>query len=152
METAVLSAVAALAGSVVGGLMSGYTTWLSQRAQTKYSSLAHALARREDLFKDFIVAASKSYGEALVSNTPQLQDLVELYGMISRMRVLCSARLVACAEKVMDETMAAFSGPNRTVSELHDLLKSGAGIDPLKDFAKEARAELEGYGISLGET
>src|SRR6516164_3882880 len=132
MDAALLSALAALAGSVVGGLTSGFTSWLNQRAQAKANLLAHALSRREELFKDFVVAASKAYGEALTSSTPQLQELVELYGMISRMRTMCSSRTVACAEKVMAETLAAYSASNRTIPEIHDLLKSGTGIDPLK--------------------
>ena len=151
MDPALLSALAALAGSIVGGLTSGYTNLLNLRAQTKSSLVAHALSRREELFRDFITAASKSYGGALMSSTPQLQDLVELYGMLSRMRVMCSPRLVACAEKVVAQTIAAYSGPNRTVSEIHELLESGTGMDPLKDFARDARAELESLGISFGE-
>jgi len=68
MDVAFISALAALAGSVVGGLTSGITTWLSQRAQAKAGQLAHDMSRREELYKDFIVAASKTYGGAIVSN------------------------------------------------------------------------------------
>ena len=114
MDAALLSALAALAGSVVGGLTAGFTSWVNQRAQTKAGLLTHALSRREELFKDFMIVASRSYGEALMSSTPQLQELVELYGMISRMRVLCWPYTVACAEKVMAETVAAYAVPNRT--------------------------------------
>ena len=134
MDAALISALAALAGSVVGGLTSGFTNWWNQRAQAKASLLAHLLSRHEELFKDFIVLASRCYGQALMSNTPQLQELVELYGMISRMRIMCSPHLVASAEKVMIETIASYSTPNRTVAEIHDLLQSGTGIDPLKDL------------------
>src|SRR5690242_6945114 len=66
-DTAFISAVSALAGSVVGGLTSGFTNWLNQRAQMRANLVTHALSRREDLFRDFIIAASKAYGEALVS-------------------------------------------------------------------------------------
>jgi hypothetical protein len=45
------------------------------------------MARRDDLYKEFILAASKAYGEAIVSNEPNVQELVALYAMISRMRV-----------------------------------------------------------------
>jgi hypothetical protein len=86
MDVAYISALSALAGSVVGGLTSGFTTWLSQRAQAKAGQLALDLSRPEELFKDFIVAASKAYGEAIVSNEPQLQEIIALYAMISRMR------------------------------------------------------------------
>ncbi len=143
MDTAYLSALSALAGSVVGGLTSGITTWLSFRAQAKAGQRVHDKSRREDLYKDFMIAASKAYGEALVSSEPQIQEIVALYGMISRMRVLSSREIVASAEKIMLVTTETYFGPNKTIRDLHELLKSGTGIaDPLKDFAEIAREEL----------
>jgi hypothetical protein len=64
--------------------------------------VAHDLARREDLIRDFIVAAFKMYGDALVNSEPKMPEIVDLYAMVSRMRVLTMPRSVACAEKVMD--------------------------------------------------
>jgi hypothetical protein len=142
MDIAYISAVSALAGSVVGGLTSGVTNWLNQRSQARAGQLAHDMARREELYRDFIVAASKAYGEAVVSNEPQIQEIIALYAMISRMRVLSSPRTVACAEKIMITTIATYDSPNQTVSQLHDLMESGTGIDPLKDFAEAAREEM----------
>jgi hypothetical protein len=142
MDIAYISAISALAGSVVGGLTSGVTNWLNQRSQARAGQLAHDLARREDLYRDFIIAASKAYGEAIVSSEPQVQEIIALYAMISRMRVLSSPRTVACAEKIMITTIATYDAPNQTVRELHDLLESGTGIDPLKDFAEAAREEM----------
>ncbi len=142
MDLAYISALSALGGSVVGGLTSGITTWLSQRAMARAGQLAREMSRRDDLYKDFIVAASKAYGDALMSDEPPLQELVSLYAMISRMRVLSSPRTVACAEKSMDGIIGAYFAPNKTVRELHELMKSGTGIDPLKDFSEAAREEL----------
>ena len=142
MDAAYLSALSALAGSMVGGLTLGVTSWLSERTRARTAKLAHDLSRREDLFKDFIVAASKAYGEALMSNEPQIQELIVLYAMISGMRVGCLPRTIACAEKVMRAITDADVAPNKTIPQLHEMLKSGAGIDPLKDFAEAARDEL----------
>jgi hypothetical protein len=142
MNAAYLSALSALAGSVVGGLTAGVTTWLSQRAQVRAGQVDRERARREDLFKDFIVAAAKTYGDALTSNEPNLQELVGLYAMVSRMRVQSSMRTVGCAEKVMKATLDTYFAPNKTVSEVRELMKSGTGIDPLKDFSDAAREEL----------
>jgi hypothetical protein len=100
MDVAYISALSALAGSVVGGLTSGITTRLNQRVQASAERLAHNKSLREDLYKDFI-AASKAYGDAIVSNEPQVQELVALYAIISRMRILSSPRIVACADKMM---------------------------------------------------
>jgi hypothetical protein len=147
-DAAYLPALSALAGSMVGGLTSGFTTWLSLRNQARAGQLAHDLSRRDDLYKDFIVAASKAYGDAMLSNEPQMQDLVALYAMISRMRVLSTARTVACAQKVVEATVDTYFAPNKTVRELRELIRSGGGIDPLKDFSEAAREELQAFTSS----
>jgi hypothetical protein len=132
---------------VVGGLTSGITTWLSMRSQAKAGQRVHDKVRREELYKDFIVAASKVYGDAMTSNDPQIQEIVALYAMINRMRVLSSPQIVACADKIMRATLDIYFAPNRTVRELHDLMNSGDGqaLDLLKDFSEIAREELRAY-------
>jgi hypothetical protein len=142
MEVAYISALSALAGSFVGGLTSGVASWLSQRAQVRAARLEHELSRREDLYKDFITSASKAYGDALVSNEPQVPVLVDLYAMISVMRVVSLPQTLASAEKVMHSTTEAYFGPNRTVRELYEGVQQGHGIDPLKEFSQAARLEL----------
>src|SRR6201982_12401 len=142
MDVAYISALSALAGSVIGGLTSGMTSWLNQRSVAKAGQLAHELLRRQDLYKDFIIAASKAYAEALVVSEPKIEELIALYAMISRMRVTSSPNIVACAERVLVETTSAYFEPNRTVPELRELIRSGTGVDPLKDFAEAVREEL----------
>ena len=147
MDVAYVSALSALAGSVVGSLTSGFTTWLSQRAQARAGRLAHEMSRREELFKDFIVAASKAHGEAIVSNEPKLEELIALYSMVSEMRVMSLPRTVECADQVMRATIDTYFAPNKTIRELHELVQSGTGIDPLKDFSEAAREELHAFAL-----
>ena len=59
MDIAYISALSALAGSVTGGLTSTGVTWLTQIAQARSGRLSQTFARREELYRDFIVAASK---------------------------------------------------------------------------------------------
>jgi len=145
MDIAYISALSALAGSVVGGLTSGITTWLGLRAQTRAGQLAHNKSQREDLYRDFIIAASQAYGNAVVSNEPQIQELVALYAMISRMRILSSPQIVACADKIMHGTIDTYFAPNKTIRELRELVESGSAFDPLKDFSEMAREELRTF-------
>jgi hypothetical protein len=142
MDLAYVSALAALAGSVVGGLTSGATAWLNQRLESRTGQIAQELAHRLELYKDFITAASKTYAEALVTSEPNIGELISLYAMISRMRVLSSANIVARAERVLLETTSAYFEPNRTVQELQELIQMGTRIDPLKNFAEAVREEL----------
>jgi hypothetical protein len=74
-----------------------------------------------------------------------MQDLVALYSMISRMRVLSSARTVDCAQKVVEATVDTYFALNKTIREL---VKTGAGIGPLKEFSEAARKELQAF-VSL---
>jgi hypothetical protein len=145
MDVAYISALSALAGSVVGGLTSGFTNWLSQRSQAHTEQLNRDRSRRQELYKDFIIAASKAYTGAVMSSEPKFEDLIALYGMLSRMRTMSSSAIVTSAERILLETTSAYSQPNQTLPELSELLKSGTGIDPLKDFAEAVRAE---YGLS----
>jgi hypothetical protein len=147
MNPAYLSALSALAGSVVGGLTAGITTWMSLRSAARTGRFAVELARRQDLFRDFIVAASKAYGSALTSNEPQIQELVDVYAMISRMRVLCSPEIVACADTIMRLTIDTYFVPNKTVQELREMVKNETGIDPLREFSELARRELEAFAL-----
>ncbi len=142
MDVAYVSAMAALVGSVVGGLTSSGTTWLSQRAQARAGQMAHEMELREDLYRDFIIAASKAYGDALLNSEPQLAELVSLHAMISRMRIVSPPRTIACADKIMLTIIDTYFSPNQSVRELRDLIKVGAGIDPLRDFSEVAREEM----------
>jgi hypothetical protein len=42
-------------------------------------------------------------------------------------------------------TIDIYFASNKTISELHELMKSGAGIDPLKEFSEAARDELRAF-------
>ena len=78
----------------------------------------------------------------MLNNEPNIQELIALYGMLSRIRTMSSSAIVTSAERVLVETVGAYSQPNRTLPELTELLKSRTGIDPLKDFAEAVRAEF----------
>jgi hypothetical protein len=146
MDIAYVSALSALAGSVIGGLTTGLTTWLSQRVHARAGLLAQNMSERVDLYRDFINAASKVYGKAIVSSEPKIEELVELYALVSRMRVRSLPLTVECADKVVQITIDTFFEPNKTIRELRDIIKSGgASIDPLREFSEAARQELRAF-------
>jgi hypothetical protein len=145
MNAAIISALSALGGSVIGGLISGIATWAAQREQTRAVQRVHDKSWREELYKEFIVAASKAYGDAVANNEPQAQELVALYAMISRMRVLSSPRVVTSALKIMNTTIDTYFAPNKTIREIRELMKSGELVDPLKEFSEVVRDELRTF-------
>src|ERR1022692_709927 len=123
MNVAYVSALAALGGSVVGGLISGVAMWLAQRSQIQAGQRAHQISYREELFRDFIVVASKAYGQALMSNQPDLQDIFGVYSLINRMQVLCLPGTTACAQRVAEMTVETYFQPNKTFDDIRAMLK-----------------------------
>jgi hypothetical protein len=151
LDAAYISAISALAGSVIGGLTTDFTTLLSQRSQARAGMIAHDLARREDLVRDFIIAASKTYGDAIGNNEPKMPEIVDLYAMVNRMRVLGMRKTTGCADVVMRSIIDTYFGPKRTLADLRELVRTGQGIDPLKDFSEAAREELARVRVALKE-
>ncbi len=143
MDAAYLSALSALAGSAVGGLTTALSAWISQSVSARAGLVSSHLARRQELFRDFIVSSSKVYGEALTTSEPKIPELLELYALLSRMRVLCRPETVAAGEKLLSLILDTYLAPNRTFKELRDLMTAGDGIDPLKEFSLAARKEIE---------
>jgi hypothetical protein len=109
--------------------------------------VAHDLARREDLVRDFIVAASKTYGDSIVDSEPKMPDIIELYAMVSRMRVLGMPKTVERADSVMQTIIDTYFAPNQTMRDLREVAKTGKGVDPLREFAEAAREELRAVGM-----
>ena len=72
MDTAYLSALAALAGTAVGGLTSFFGSWLGQSAQFKAQLFLQEKGRRQELYRDFVEEASKVYIDALTNDQPDI--------------------------------------------------------------------------------
>jgi hypothetical protein len=142
MDSASISAFAALGGALIGGLTSFATSWLTQQTQAKVQQLSHKLTRREDLYKHFIEEASKLYADSLVHETPDVSQLIELYAMISMMRALSPSTIVQNADKVARMIVNTYLGPNKSFPELRDMVNSGA-MDPLRDFSEACREEFD---------
>ena len=141
MNPAYLPAVAALAGSAIGGLTSFASAWLTQQHQARANRLSRDKARRRKVYKQFIDEASKLYADALVHGL-EVSALVSVYALVSRMRVLSSPAVIRRAEAVVRMIVETYLAPNRTAPELHELL-SNHEIDPLRAFSEECRAELQ---------
>src|SRR5262250_2786935 len=145
MEPAFLSAISALAGSVIGGLTSLTASWLTQRVQFRAQQLAHDIGRREELYKDFIERASECYADAFEHSEPDVAKIVRLYALVSRMRVLSAASVTEQADNMMQLIIETYDAPNKAFHETFHQLARNAQIrqlDPLGDFSEACRQEL----------
>jgi len=142
MNSSIISALAALAGAITGGLTSVLASWLSQHAQARAQWRAQDKLRRQDLYREFIEAASKCYIDALQCDKADIPALVELYVRVGRMRILSSPRTIESAERVARTIIDTYLEPNKTFLELREMANRGS-IDLLRDFSETCRAEFE---------
>src|ERR1700761_7552947 len=101
MNPAYLPALAALAGSAIGGLTSLASAWLTQQHQDRIKRFSQDKTGRQKLYRQFIEEASKLYADALVHEQAEVSALVSVYALISRMRFLSSSAVVEKAEAVI---------------------------------------------------
>ena len=143
MNPSVISAVAALGGAFIGGLTSIVAQWMTQRLRVRAKQLAQHKRRRIKLYNQFIEEASKLFVDALEHETPNPSAMIGLYTTISRIRILSSAAVIECAEKVGDVIAETYLAPNMTHDGLRETLKGQTfhSFDYLRDFSKACRAE-----------
>jgi hypothetical protein len=139
---AYLSAVAALVGTFVGGITSIATSWLGQQRQTKEQRVARKNDELQELYKQFILDASKLYIDALEHDTTELPKLVDIYATINRMRVLSPPIVVAEADKALRMIIDTYAQENKTFSGIRQSISQGFP-DPLRAFSQACHEELK---------
>jgi hypothetical protein len=142
MDLSIVPALAGLIGATIGGLTSGIAAWFAQRTQARVHLLAQDKVQRQELYNQFIEAATQSYADALQRENPEISALVVLYGKIGRMRVVSSPRVLASAEKIGQRIVDTYQQPNKTFLEVRELVDKNA-IDILADFGEACRQEFE---------
>ena len=140
MELAYMPAVAAFSGSASGALATVLTSWVSQRRSDRARVRSQTNSKREELYKSFVEEAARLYADALVKNKSEVSELVALYALIGRMKILSSDEVIEAAEKVGRLILDTYLSPNRSFVDLPDLLRE---VDPLRDFSEACRRELQ---------
>ena len=145
MDTAYISAFAALAGTAIGGLASFATSWTTQHAQTRAQRIAGERETRAALFGRFLDEAAKLYSDALQSRRDDITGLIGIYALTNRIRLVSSPQVVEAADTVCRIIVDAYLAPNITMEEMRDKWV-GKHVDPLRDFSEACRRELQTFG------
>ena len=145
MDTAYISAFAALAGTAIGGLASFATSWATQKAQTRAQRLAAERDTRATLFGRFLDEAAKLYSDALQNKRDEIAGLVGIYALTNRIRLVSSPQVVEAADTVCRIIVDAYQAPNITMEEMRENWID-KHVDPLRDFSEACRKELQTFG------
>jgi hypothetical protein len=139
MSTVYIPAVAAFGGSAFGAVSTIVSGWFSRRRRLRERHHARSLSKREKLYRRFIEETSRLYADALVNDQAEIPQLVSLYTLVGRMRILSSIEVVNAAERTGRLIIETYLSPNRTFVDLPEFIDE---MDLLRDFGEACRCEL----------
>jgi hypothetical protein len=141
VSSGVIAALAAIAGSLVGAFGSAVGTWITARHQDRRDLLGKLIARREALYSDFIGESARLLVDAMQNNVSDLQKLLPVYALLSRIRLSSSEAVLQTAEEVIKTIVNTYPQPNLTADQIE--LQAVNGQNPLTQFSDTCRTELE---------
>jgi hypothetical protein len=142
MDSAVISAMSGVLGSLVGGSATVATTWITQRTATRRELIQSDITKRETLYGEFIAECAKLIMNAFTHTLDQPETFVPVYALINRIRLRASQPVLAEAEHVLQRITEQYFARNLTIEEMRKLARS-ADADPMKAFGEACRVELK---------
>jgi hypothetical protein len=144
VNPATISALAALAGAIIGGLTSFATSWFTQQAQIRNAGREARTAKLEALYNEYISLAAGLYADALTHQMEELSKMVPLYALGSRMRLVSTRAVTDAAIRIDDAILQTYMAPNRSLQEARQLVQGGEIKTLLIAFSEACREDLAG--------
>ena len=149
MDTAIVGAMAGILGSLVGGTTTVATTWVTQRTLSKRELIRAEVDTRQTLYGQFISECSKRLIDSFERTLDNPETLVTAYELLNRIRLCASDAVLAEAERTLNSITEQYFSPNLSIEQLHALVRSSAGADPLRHFGEACRVELKSMRSAL---
>jgi hypothetical protein len=148
MDNTIITALAGVLGSLVGGSATVATTWVTQRTLTKRELLRTEIRRREALYGQFISECSKRVIDSFERTLDTPENLLSMYELLNRIRLCASDRILQEAERVLKLITEQYFASNLSLEEMRALIQKGGNEDPLRPFAEACRSELKSLRAS----
>ena len=146
MDQAYISTLAALAGTIIGGLTSFLTAWVTTNVQARNQRISAETARRQEIYGAFMDEVALLYSRALRSEQVDYADLVKAFALRGRITLMASAPVIDAAERAMKFVIDLYLGPPRSPQEMRKMMDQSSA-DAIGDFARACRAEMQAMGL-----
>jgi len=145
IDPALLSALSALVGALIGGTASLVAAIYTQRYQDRLQRVAREATKREQVYADFIMSASKLLLNAYVHDGITLNgDEQHLVGLANRMRLFAPPNVIDEAEAVIKGLIEISLKPSLDLRKLAIAeLSKERNSDPLLPFSLACRQDLD---------
>jgi hypothetical protein len=118
IDPPLLSAISAFIGALMGGGPSLVAAVYTQRRQDRLQRIAREITKRETVYADFIMTASRVLLSAYVSDGLKLDgDGQHLIGLANRMRLFAPPTIIDKVEAVIKEIVKLSHRPGKDVTE-----------------------------------
>jgi len=141
MDTALITALAAVLGSVVGGSATIATAWITQKTQSKRETAGAEVRKREGLYTEFIVECTRLVIDAFQHNLERPENMMTAYALKNRMQLTSSDAVINAADNVLKRIIDQYFEKNLSEGEMRNIVESGHS-DPLKEFSEACQKEL----------
>jgi hypothetical protein len=142
MDSTIVSAMAAVLGSLVGGSATVAATWVTQRTLSKRELLRADIRRREALYGEFISECSARIIDSFERTLEKPETLLHAYALLNRIRLCASDAVLAQGEATLRFITEQYFSPNLSVDEMRKLVRKWT-TDPLEPFGEACRLELK---------
>jgi hypothetical protein len=145
IEPAILTAASALMGAFMGGGASLGAALYTERCQRRLQRATREVTKREAVYADFIMNASKSVLKAHLSDEMKLDNEQQaLIGIADRMRLFAPATVIEQAERVMRQLIEIYLQPGIDIRNLAAAELAQSRLpDFLLPFSLACRADLD---------
>ena len=106
-----------------------------------YCASRRQRAKLEALYNDFIEEAARRLADSLTYQADDVTNLVRLYALIGRMRLVSARPVIVAAERIEANIFENYLGPNRTIQELREVARKD-GMSFLTEFGEACREDL----------
>jgi hypothetical protein len=145
IDPALLSTISGLLGALIGGGASLTAAVYTQRYQDRLQRVAREATKRETVYADFIMSASKLLLNAYLLEGLKLDsDGQHLLGVANRMRLFAPRNIIDEAETVMRQLIEISLKPSVDLRKLAMVeLSKEQDSDLLLPFSLACRADLD---------
>jgi hypothetical protein len=145
IDPALVGPVSLFLGAIVGAGASLFGVIYTQRRQDRIQRIASEVTKRETVYADFVMSASKLLLSAYTSDDIVMSgDEQRLIGLINRMRLFAPPDVVEGAEAVLKAIVEVLLKPSVELRQLaKDSLSQRLDPDPLLAFSSICRADLD---------
>lgn len=142
MSPTIISALAALGGSILGAFALVFSSYVLQVGTTRRHAMDRNIALRQKLYSKFIRSAARLHADAMTRSEFDMKEIAELYSLLGRIRLIASETVAVASDETVKAIIQRYGEANVTLEDVRTAALA-SNLDPLQQFSVACRNELQ---------